>query len=131
MAVSLEARVPLLDHRVAEFAWSLPTPFRVRDGRSKWLLRRVLSRYVPDHLVERPKMGFGVPLAEWLRGPLRAWAEDLLDESRLAREGFLRPAPIQQAWREHLTHRADWADQLWSVLMLQSWLAGRPGDTQI
>jgi len=121
MAVSLETRVPMLDHRVIEFAWSLPLRLRVRAGTGKWLLKELLARYVPRSLTERPKTGFGIPVDIWLRGPLRDWAESLLDESRLRREGFLQPAPIRQKWLEHLSGRRNWAYWLWDVLMFQSW----------
>ncbi len=121
MAVSLEARVPLLDHRVVEFAWSLPRRHRVRDGEGKWLLRRVLERYLPKQLFERPKMGFGIPVSQWLKGPLRDWAEDLLAEPALAEGGLLASAPIRAAWAEHLSGRQNHVTQLWCVLMFQAW----------
>jgi len=122
MAVGLEARVPLLDHRVVEFAWTLPLSLKVREGQTKWVLRRVLERYIPRAWMERPKMGFAVPLDAWLRGPLRAWAEDLLDERRLRREAFFRPEPIRQKWEQHLSGRCNWQYLLWDVLVLQTWL---------
>jgi asparagine synthase (glutamine-hydrolysing) len=125
MAVSLEARVPLLDHRVVEFAWTLPLRDKIRAGQGKWLLRQVLYRYVPQELVERPKSGFGVPLGTWLRGPLRDWAEYLLDDSRLRGEGYFKSEPIQQKWREHLSGQREWEVQLWSILMFQAWLEER------
>jgi len=122
MAVSLESRVPLLDHRVVEFAWRLPAHLRVRHGHGKWLLRQVLYRHVPRELIDRPKMGFGIPLDSWLRGKLRPWAEALLDEKRLAAQGLLDPAPIRACWAEHLSGKRNWQYLLWDVLMLQAWL---------
>lgn len=127
MAVSLETRVPFLDHRVADLAWRLPARMRIRDGKSKWALRQLLDRHVPRELIERPKAGFAMPLGQWLRGPWRDWAESLLDSARLAREGYLRPAPIRAAWDEHLRGRADHSARLWSVLMFQAWLESRRG----
>lgn len=121
MAVSLEARVPILDHRVVAFSRALPHRFKVREGTSKWLLRQVLYRHVPRDLVDRPKMGFGVPLDEWLRGPLREWAEDLLSPTEVERFGLVRAAPVAEAWREHLSGRRNRQYDLWDVLMLQSW----------
>jgi asparagine synthase (glutamine-hydrolysing) len=121
MAVSLEARVPLLDHRVVAFAWSLPTAMKGADGGGKRLLRRVLDRYVPRELVERPKMGFAVPINDWLRGSLRDWAEPLLDARRLESDGIFRPEPIRQRWQEHLSGAHDWQYPIWAVLMFQAW----------
>jgi asparagine synthase (glutamine-hydrolysing) len=125
MGVSLETRVPLLDHRVVEFAWRLPMAQKIRGGESKWLLRQVLYKHVPKALLDRPKMGFGVPIDAWLRGPLREWAEALLDGRRLAREGYFHPAPVREKWSEHLSGRRNWQYPLWNVLMFQAWLEAR------
>jgi len=122
MAVGLEGRVPLLDYRVVEWAAGLPPRAKIVNGESKHLLRRVLRMYVPDDVINRPKTGFGVPLGQWLRGPLRPWAEDLLAPARLDREGFLRAEPVQAMWTEHQAGRRDWEYHLWDVLMFQSWL---------
>jgi asparagine synthase (glutamine-hydrolysing) len=122
MGTSLEARAPFLDdHETVELAWRLPLGLKIRGGTGKWILRQELYRYVPRELIERPKMGFGVPLDSWLRGELRAWAEALLDEGRLRREGYFNPAPIRQAWREHLSGQFNRQYLLWDVLMFQAW----------
>jgi asparagine synthase (glutamine-hydrolysing) len=120
MSVGLEARVPLLDHRVIELAWRFPLALKQRDGVTKWALREVLDRHLPRELVDRPKTGFGLPIDQWLRGPLRAWAEELLAEPRL-RDGMLEPGPIRQKWREHLEGGRQWHYYLWDVLVLQAW----------
>ena len=121
MAVSLEGRVPLLDHRVFEYAWRIPMDLKIRNGGGKWLLRQLLARYIPVELVERPKKGFAVPVSKWLRGELRDWAEDLLDETNLRDGGFFDPAPIRNTWAQHLSGRRNREAQLWPVLMFESW----------
>lgn len=122
MGVSLETRVPFLDHGVVEMAWRLPLGLKLRDGHGKWVLRQILHKHVPAHLIERPKQGFGVPLEQWLRGPLRDWAEALLDAGRLEREGYFHAGPIRRQWEQHLSGRRNGQFALWSVLMFQAWL---------
>jgi asparagine synthase (glutamine-hydrolysing) len=122
MANSLETRIPFLDHRVVEFAWSLPVSMKLRAAQSKWILKQVLHRYVPRELIERPKMGFGVPFGSWIREGLRDWAEALLDESRLRREGFFDAALVRGLWQEHLAGKSNAQNLLWSLLMFQVWL---------
>ncbi|MBI6605756.1 MULTISPECIES: asparagine synthase (glutamine-hydrolyzing) [Pseudomonas] len=123
MAASIEGRVPLLDHRIVELAWRMPLDLKIRNGQGKWLLREVLYRHVPKELIERPKQGFGIPLDSWLRGPLREWAEELLSEDRLHREGYFYPEPIRRKWEEHLSGKKNWQHHLWDILMFQAWLA--------
>jgi asparagine synthase (glutamine-hydrolysing) len=123
MGVSLESRAPLLDHRVVEFAWKLPARWNVAGGEGKLLFKKLLYRLVPRSLVDRPKMGFGVPISSWIRGPLRDWAEDLLSEDRLEREGMLDPDPVRVKWSEHVSGDRDWQYPLWNALMFQAWMA--------
>ena len=122
MGVSLETRAPFLNHHIAEFIWRLPQSFKIRDGQGKWILRQVLHKYVPKELIERPKMGFNTPIGSWLRGPLKDWAEALLDQTRLKTEGFFDPQPIRQKWNAHLNEHERWDQHLWSILMFQAWL---------
>jgi asparagine synthase (glutamine-hydrolysing) len=122
MAVSLEARCPLLDHRLVEFAWRAPSSAKVKRGKGKWLLRQVLGRYIPERLFERPKQGFNVPVGAWLRGPLRDWAEDLLAPARLQSQGLLDTARVQTCWQQHLRGHSNRASELWAILMVQAWL---------
>ena len=123
MAVGLEARVPLLDHRIVELAWQLPLHYKIRGSKGKWILRQILYRYVPPELVDRPKMGFGVPIGPWLRGPLREWSEDLLSPASLKRSGFFEVGPIRQKWEEQLSGGRNWQYLLWNALMFQAWIA--------
>ena len=123
MAVGLENRAPFLDHQLLEWTWRLPLNMKIRNRTTKWLLRELLSRHVPQPLFDRPKMGFGVPLDAWLRGPLRDWAESLLDKTVIQQQGFLHGEPILKKWDEHLSGKRNWQYQLWTVLMFQAWLA--------
>ena len=127
MGVSLEARVPMLDHRVVEFAWCLPLHMKIRGGEGKWLLKRLLHKYVPPALFERPKMGFGVPVAEWVKGPLRDWAESLLAETRLKQDGFLNASMVRERWRTELRAGASGSDHIWHLLAFQAWLEEATG----
>ena len=122
MANSLETRIPLLDHRVVELAWKLPMSMKLRKNQTKWILRQVLYKYVPKELIERPKAGFAIPVGAWLRGPLKDWAEGLLDESRIRQEGYFEANFIRNKWQEHLAGKNNWQSFLWSILMFQTWL---------
>lgn len=125
MAYGLETRVPLLDHRLLPFAYSLPAECKIRGGRGKWILRLVMERYVPTEMFDRPKTGLGVPTDEWLRGPLRPWAESLLEPAALGDDGLLDAEMIRRRWSEHLSGRRNWEQPIWAVLMLQVWRSGQ------
>ena len=122
MGVSLETRIPFLDHRVVELAWKMPLDMKIRNGEGKWPVRQVLYKYVPRELIERPKAGFAVPVGQWIRGPLREWACDLLDEKRIQREGYFNPELVKELWEQHLSGSYDWTSRLWAILMFQAWL---------
>jgi asparagine synthase (glutamine-hydrolysing) len=127
MAVSLETRAPFLDHELIEFAWILPPALKIRNGKTKWLTRRLLEAYLPPTLIDRPKMGFGIPLDAWLRGPLRDWGEALLAEDRLNREGYFNTSEIRKVWKLHQSRQGSYGHRLWSVLMFQAWLESHHG----
>ncbi len=122
MGVSLETRIPFLDHRVAELAWRLPLSMKIKNGEGKWPVRQVLYKYVPKELIERPKAGFAIPVGQWIRGPLREWADNLLDETRIKHDGYFNPQLVRQLWEQHLSGRYDWTSRLWAILMFQAWL---------
>ena len=122
MSVGLETRIPFLDHRIIELAWQCPSSLKMQDGVGKWPLRELLSSYLPSNLIDRPKMGFGVPIDSWLRGPLREWAEACLSEKKLGERGYFKPKVIRQRWREHLSGKRNWQHSLWSILMFQTWI---------
>ena len=121
MASSLETRVPFLDHNLIEYVWKIPQSFKLRNNQGKWILKQILNKYVPKNLTERPKMGFGVPIDTWLREPLRDWAENLLNEKKLTREGFFNSKQIRHKWAEHLSGKKNWHSDLWNILMFQAW----------
>jgi asparagine synthase (glutamine-hydrolysing) len=121
MAVSLESRIPFLDHDVFAFSSSLPLSFKINKGTSKWILREILKKYIPENLINRPKMGFGIPLEAWLKGPLKEWADDLLDEKVIIESGMLNPKVVRQKWEEHISGKRNWHYQLWAILMFQAW----------
>ena len=122
MASSLETRVPFLNHKLIEYVWKIPHSLKLKNGDAKWILKQILNQYVPKNLTERPKMGFGVPLGSWLRGPLKDWAENLLNEKRLIQEGYFNPKLIRAKWSEHLSNKKNWQHDLWNILMFQAWI---------
>jgi asparagine synthase (glutamine-hydrolysing) len=122
MASSLETRAPFLDHRVVEFALGMPIELKIRNNKGKWALREILNKYVPNEMVERPKTGFSIPIGDWLRGPLREWAEDLLDDDKIKSQGFLKPENVKSIWALHKSGEYDYTSRIWSILMFQSWL---------
>ena len=128
MAVALETRVPFLDHRVAEFAARIPLDLKIRRGRGKHIVRELLYGLVPRELIDRPKAGFGVPVGAWIKGPLRGWAEDLLDPAMLREQGWFDPGIVRSRWRQHLSGQRDSAPALWAILMFQSWLESQRPD---
>ena len=122
MASSLESRMPFLDHKLIEYAWKIPHSLKYKNGEGKWILKQILKNYVPKDLTERPKKGFGIPLDTWLRGPLKDWAENLLNEKRLSQEGYFNPKLIRDKWKEHLSNKKNWQYDLWNILMFQAWI---------
>jgi asparagine synthase (glutamine-hydrolysing) len=122
MSVSLETRLPLLDHKLVEFAWSIPMKMKIRDGKGKWLLKQLLYRRVPRTIMDRPKVGFGIPLEHWLRGPLKEWAEHLLSQEHLQKYSVFNPVPVKKIWRLHKSGKRNFQHVLWNVLTLQAWL---------
>jgi asparagine synthase (glutamine-hydrolysing) len=123
MATSLETRAPFLNHKLLEYAWQIPQPLKLKKTQSKWILRQILYKYIPKKLVERPKVGFGVPIDSWLRGPLKDWAQALLDKTKLKNQGFFNPDSISIKWTEHLSGKKNWQYEIWSILMFQEWLS--------
>ena len=122
MANSLETRVPLLDHRIFEFAWQLPLSYKIQGGQGKVILKSLLADYIPQNLIDRPKMGFGIPYGDWLRHELKPWANDLLSQKNLKEQGFFNPERVENYWQEHLSEKRQWQHILWNILMFQGWL---------